>query len=332
MSSSGNMTCPNCKRPHQINNMNSVPKNFTLLEILEATTAKKQSPDISFGICCGFCEDQHEGTHRCLDCNEVMCESLGIAHLKFKNFKSHRVVPILSTSPSPQSQRAHAIPNVCTEHPPRVCEYYDATCMKTICSMCVSSLQESIRDRKIECQQIRSEVTTQLVSLAATETKVQSEISRFNSSCDEKKQLIDQKFNELNRCLEIRRAELHREFDDLVRTQTRPINEHHQALLSMKDKIESLSRRCDRLGTLNGVDYISTFSKIKDDFKSSTVSYEQLTCAPATTLGKSIHFIATFPIYLQRIIRRWYLRPPTWFRRFLHLANLLMGGHVLPDH
>jgi hypothetical protein len=288
----GSTTCPICKKSHRINNVGAVPKNFTLLELLE-TTKNPSQPQVSTGMHCGFCQDRHEGTHQCLDCGDLLCEKLAITHLKFKNCQNHRVMALPSSSSG--NRRAHAAPGLCSEHPRNYCEFYDATCKKAICKHCISRnhsdhqifvLQEAIKNQKVECQQIQNKLATQLAEVTSEETKTWSKISLFNSQCDEKRQLIDQTFNDLIQRLERRRGDLHHQLNEISRRQSQPMHQYHETLSLTKDQTESLSRRCNNLGCVTDpVQYISTFKEIKDASATTFASW-QAHSAPHMNLGK----------------------------------------------
>jgi hypothetical protein len=40
---------------------------------------------------CGLCEDKHQSTHWCIDCQDFMCAMLADVHIKMKATKSHKM-------------------------------------------------------------------------------------------------------------------------------------------------------------------------------------------------------------------------------------------------
>jgi hypothetical protein len=134
----GSITCPHCSSKSFPGTVEVIPKNFSLLESIDASTnIRPKFPDSheAHEYCCEVCEERHPATSQCVDCGELLCADVASIHSKFKATKGHRVLPLAEA----QSQlKNNPLPVVvmCKEHPNKPYEFYDETCEKLLCVSC----------------------------------------------------------------------------------------------------------------------------------------------------------------------------------------------------
>ena len=87
----GNIECPSCRHvtPVTANDVSKLSKNFMLLGMKEREKKLLASPKkVTLCQLCG----REAAEYKCLDCNELMCQTCNIKHSKALRFKNHSVV------------------------------------------------------------------------------------------------------------------------------------------------------------------------------------------------------------------------------------------------
>ena len=71
-----------------------LPKNFALLDVLQATPQTPADGNGDLRLC-EVCDDEkHPATSCCLDCKEDMCKDAARWHTRHKAAREHRVVSL----------------------------------------------------------------------------------------------------------------------------------------------------------------------------------------------------------------------------------------------
>lgn len=147
--------CPNCNIIHYFDSINQLPRNYTLLslldeedmEIIEIKEEKNDNEEKKENLIdneidkniqnnknfCEGCQNKHIGTHKCIECDEIMCSKLANSHKKFKLTKDHRVMLIEDANKFLNSH-PHVIK--CLQHPTEFLKYFDETCTVLLCPSC----------------------------------------------------------------------------------------------------------------------------------------------------------------------------------------------------
>ena len=86
--------CPLCRAPLPQDEIASIPTNFTIRRLVEIYEKRKEYDQSSVIVKCGKCGEDTPAIAWCLDCEEALCRDCNELHRKWKDFKSHKTVPI----------------------------------------------------------------------------------------------------------------------------------------------------------------------------------------------------------------------------------------------
>ncbi len=112
----------------------SLPKNWVMVAQVAAATAALPAAGQAH---CELCEEMHAATHRCLDCQQHMCESSMKQHRRTSLNMSHRVVTQADLRADPTLAEAEAAAvQLCKNHG-KPLELFDMKCHLQLCSSCV---------------------------------------------------------------------------------------------------------------------------------------------------------------------------------------------------
>ena len=129
---------------------------------------------------CSLCEEKHAATHKCLDCNTIMCEFMSVSHLKMKGSRHHLIEKLTTykfkSNSGVNTKDAALGLFLCTLHND-VFKYYDHDCQSIICRDCYAFNHSghrctSICDAAFEFRELL-EVTTQ---------DIQDTVNKFQES------------------------------------------------------------------------------------------------------------------------------------------------------
>ena len=90
---------------------------------------------------CGKCDEDLPVTTWCLDCEAMLCRNCNELHRRWKDFKSHKTIPITEFFQIPAKQ-AMVTPDrapdaeLCKHHTGQILDLYCKTCSKLICQYC----------------------------------------------------------------------------------------------------------------------------------------------------------------------------------------------------
>jgi hypothetical protein len=118
--------------------------NFGLLPLISAALRPPQPvPASSSGdVACELCEEKHDAMHRCLECQQCMCDALAKFHRRMSGTMSHRVVSLADWRTNPQmpagNGAAAPIVHLCKSHG-KPADLFDLNCGLFLCAQCVLS-------------------------------------------------------------------------------------------------------------------------------------------------------------------------------------------------
>ncbi|XP_062613998.1 E3 ubiquitin-protein ligase TRIM71-like [Saccostrea cucullata] len=125
--------CTLCTRTTSIppEGINGLPKNPFI--------RSKPGDEIQLTITCDLCEDGRQAEVHCLDCDQNLCSSCRVIHLKCNASKEHTVQSFESSNiPLPDDLHRPAckkIPSTCVDHGEEL-SYHCRMCAKAICKFC----------------------------------------------------------------------------------------------------------------------------------------------------------------------------------------------------
>jgi tripartite motif-containing protein 56 len=139
------ITCPNDGQESEVKggDVAALPTNFTILPLIAA--ARRPPPPLSSaaagdGESCELCEESHNATHRCLECQQFMCDTWAKGHRRMSGTMSHRVVSLAEWRANPQLPASTAassnIAHLCKSHG-KAAEVFDLDCGLFLCVECV---------------------------------------------------------------------------------------------------------------------------------------------------------------------------------------------------
>ncbi len=194
------ISCPTCQVSHSILHIESLPKNFGLIE----TFIQQNLLEITQR--CTVCDEPHEGTHQCLDCGQVMCGKLSRQHTKYNFAKDHRVVTLAEAEAVGNSLSSF----MCLEHPTESYQFYDEICQQLLCLNCIQRTHLGHRFRPIaeifdEMQQLQTKIrvnlSDQIQRLKSAEDATQDESFTLHVHFEELNNEINHYFRQLQQKL-----------------------------------------------------------------------------------------------------------------------------------
>ena len=86
------VVCPVCEQVSPApNGVGDLLKNFALMDAMRGAEPHADDEAVRPRILCELCEDQHDATSQCLDCEEYLCDVMVKAHHRSKRSKDHKV-------------------------------------------------------------------------------------------------------------------------------------------------------------------------------------------------------------------------------------------------
>lgn len=135
------ITCPIDGAESDVKNgdATTLATNFGLIPLIAAAL---RPPPLSSDVACELCEEKHDATHRCLECQQCMCDALTKFHRRMSGTMSHRVVSLAEWRANPQlpagSGAAAPIVHLCKSHG-KPADLFDLDCGLFLCAQCVLS-------------------------------------------------------------------------------------------------------------------------------------------------------------------------------------------------
>ncbi|XP_070560285.1 E3 ubiquitin-protein ligase TRIM56-like [Ptychodera flava] len=213
--SDGSITCPVCRRSHELpNGVSSISSNGFLNDLVDLF-AKRESEDGSRN--CQACE-QEGATTRCIECAFDICQLCASAHTKFPLMKAHRLMSLDDYNVARCSDLTSIQPPVyCSAHREYQIEFFCDTCKEAICLKC-TALDHAKPEHRYRCVQeaagsfmedlsaiidkMKEKETETVQSKVAVQHVLDSLDSCFRKETDEVSQQIRQKVEEHTRLIQ----------------------------------------------------------------------------------------------------------------------------------
>ena len=154
-----------------------LPKNFALLDVLQATPQTPADGNGDLRLC-EVCDDEkHPATSCCLDCREDMCKDVARWHTRQKATREHRVVSLEELKANP---KLATIPLFCPEHNEQY-RFFDEECNHVVCRDCVTlkhnghkclSIAEAASKYRQEMEALATKASTHVEGIKAAEARV----------------------------------------------------------------------------------------------------------------------------------------------------------------
>ena len=172
------INCPTCRRVVSVPaGVTGLPKNFALLDVLQATPQTPADGNGDFRLC-EVCDDEkHPATSCCLDCREDMCKDVARWHTRQKATREHRVVSLKEIKANPNLATT---PLFCPEHNEQY-RFFDEECNHVVCRDCVTlkhnghkclSLAEAASKYRQEIEVLATKASTHADEIKAAEARV----------------------------------------------------------------------------------------------------------------------------------------------------------------
>ena len=128
--------------------VSSLPKNYPLAELVAAAVgasaaslpapAAAAPPPVAMGGVvpnCEVCEEPHDASHRCIECQQHMCDLMAKSHRRQSMSMTHRVVSLVELRADPTLAEATVV-QVCKTHG-KPLELFDMPCRQLLCALCM---------------------------------------------------------------------------------------------------------------------------------------------------------------------------------------------------
>ena len=131
--------CPLCRTPLPLDDILSVPTNFTINRLVEIFGKRKEAGKslAPKELRCGSCEDGLPAVMWCIECENSFCVDCNDAHKRLKAFKSHTTVAVEEFLKNPKLVLSTPEkPEACKSHGKQALDLYCKTCSSLICRDC----------------------------------------------------------------------------------------------------------------------------------------------------------------------------------------------------
>ena len=131
--------CPLCRTSLSLDDISSVPTNFTINRLVEIFGKRKEAGKslAPKELRCGSCEDGLPAVMWCIECENSFCVDCNDAHKRLKTFKSHTTVAIEEFLKNPKLVLSTPEkPEACKTHGKQALDLYCKTCSSLICRDC----------------------------------------------------------------------------------------------------------------------------------------------------------------------------------------------------
>ncbi len=139
------INCPNDGQESEVKggDVAALLTNFGMMPLIAA--ARRPPPLPSSAACvgepCELCEESHDATHRCLECQQFMCDTMTKGHRRMSGSMTHRVMLLAewrSHPHVPASDVPSSIAYLCKSHG-EAAKLFDLDCGLFLCGQCVLS-------------------------------------------------------------------------------------------------------------------------------------------------------------------------------------------------
>ena len=132
--------CPLCRTPLPLDDVPSVPTNFSINRFVEIFGKRKEAGKsrlVLKEIKCSSCDDGLPAVAWCIECENSLCEQCNDAHQKMKAFRSHKTVVVEEFVKNPKLVLSTPEkPEACKSHSKQALDLYCKTCSSLICRDC----------------------------------------------------------------------------------------------------------------------------------------------------------------------------------------------------
>ena len=258
----GNIECPSCLHLTSVTNegVTKLSKNFLLLGMKERETKLLTAAKRVTIVLCHICNREVAG-YKCLDCNELTCQSCIDKHSKSQKFKNHKVVVKCDI-------HSEGITHICGK------------CVKGVCSKCII-LDHSDHDDLVYdyshgtdmlhsdmaklCSECKREVTSVESILQQDEEKILEE-NQSKKLLQEKRDIL---LAEAARIKDIMNN-IDRKHEDV-----QPINRECKETCN---KVHEVLRNCEKLNKMEGKEFLKVYPEIKGNLETALNKTNQIRC------------------------------------------------------
>ena len=190
--------CPTCRVEVNVPQAGvaGLPKNFALLDIINANVTPQNSGDES-SFTCEFCEDKHPASFCCLNCKKDLCKRAAGFHLHSRESSAHHVV----------SLEPRAVNNLCPDHKEPF-HVFDKACDHMVCKRCIKLNHSghdclSLADEASEARQEMQAHANEIISatkeqIKDAEAQVMKASLDIEKNCQEQGAVIQSVFKEVS--------------------------------------------------------------------------------------------------------------------------------------
>ena len=190
--------CPTCRVEVNVpqGGIARLPKNFALLDIINANVTPQNNGDESSYIC-EVCDDEHPASFCCLNCRKDLCKDAARFHARSRESRDHHVV----------SLEPRAVNSFCPHHKEPF-HLFDKVCDHMVCKRCIKLNHSghdclSLADEASEARQEMQAHANEIISatkeqIKDAEAQVMKASLDIEKNCQEQGAVIQSVFKEVS--------------------------------------------------------------------------------------------------------------------------------------
>ena len=248
------LKCPLDNKESSVTGKNDLPKNFALLDVLQAASVdilqvasvekdckNEQVTEVECQVCDG---EKHEATYKCLNCEEFMCDLIMKVHKRSKGLRDHTVFALKELREDPKLEsRIH----LCSDHTNEPFRYYDTECKIPLCRECFPLKHNG--HKFISLPEAAAQFRVQINGIISGTVEIQKKVTKANHALNDTKENIysqyltnkrkvENDFERLHQALFAKKEEMMNQLDDIQKKEVTVISERQDHLNAFIARLE----------------------------------------------------------------------------------------------
>ncbi|XP_022086391.1 E3 ubiquitin-protein ligase TRIM71-like isoform X1 [Acanthaster planci] len=195
------LRCPLCRKETTLpsNRLEDLPTNFTLSALVEEFEKQRQIlKGQGSEIKCQSCNEQHQATLFCMDCDQFLCKDCQKVHERLAGTKSHKTCTTvqLQSGDIAYKSKLREEPK-CDKHPEMNISIYCYTCQQLVCRTCSVPIHDTHAVANIT--EAFKKCKTETAELIAKAEHIKKQLNNKKENIAKSYKKLDTMFEDINK-------------------------------------------------------------------------------------------------------------------------------------